>query len=47
MESLRSLIGSIGMVYKEGDEDFKDVFQELYPESNQHMKYFNDEDEQD
>lgn len=39
MESLRSLIGSIAMVYEEGNEEFKEV----YPEHP--MAFFNPEEE--
>lgn len=40
MESLRSLIGSIAMVFEEGREDFKDV----YPQ--QPMAIFNPEEDE-
>lgn len=46
MESLRSLIGSIAMTYEEGNEDFKDVYEEAFPEKEEkRLPYFNDEKE--
>jgi len=47
MDSLRSLIGAIAMTYKEGDEEFKDMFEEVYPEDDQHMPIFNEEVEEE
>ncbi len=32
MNDLRMFIGSCAMTYEEGNEDFKDVFEEIYPE---------------
>jgi len=35
MNDLRMMIGSIAMTYEEGDDKFKDVYEELYPEGKQ------------
>lgn len=44
LDDLRSLIGSIAMVYEEGNEDFKDVYSEVFPEDKEErMQSFNDE----
>lgn len=43
LDSLRSMIGAIAMTYTEGDEDFKDVYQEIYPKEEQSMPSFNEE----
>jgi hypothetical protein len=32
MDTLRQMISSIAMVHEEGNEDFKDVFEQEYPE---------------
>lgn len=32
MNDLRQMIGGVAMTYKEGDEDFKDIYAEMYPE---------------
>jgi hypothetical protein len=46
MDDLRMLIGSIAMVYQEGDEEVKDVYSEVFPEdSDTRMVCFNDEEE--
>lgn len=45
IDDLRSLIGTIAMTYKEGEEEFKDVFTEVYLEDNQSMPCFNEEGE--
>jgi hypothetical protein len=45
MDNLRSMIGSIAMTYEEGDDNFQDVYQQIFPDENQSMKSFNDEDE--
>lgn len=43
MDSLRMLIGSIAMVYEPGDEKFKDVYSEVFPENEDtRMQSFND-----
>lgn len=44
MDNLRMLIGTIGMTYEEDNEDFKDVFEPMYPE-NEGMVCFNPEPE--
>jgi hypothetical protein len=46
MDSLRMLIGSIAMTYEPGDDDFKDVYSEIFPENESNrMKLFNEIDE--
>jgi len=45
MDNLRMLIGSIAMVYEPGDENFKDVFEEVYPNDEDSMVCFNSENE--
>jgi hypothetical protein len=46
MNDLRMYIGSIAGTSVDGNEDFKDVFEELYPaENNGHMEFFNPESE--
>lgn len=45
LNDLRMSIGTIASVYEEGNDDFKDVFQELYPEEDDHMAFFNPEKE--
>lgn len=47
MDSLRQMIGSIAMTYIEGDNEFKDVFQELFPEEHEGLKHFNEENDED
>ena len=44
MDNLRSMIGSIAMTYEEGNESFQDVYQQIFPDEDQSMKLFNDED---
>lgn len=45
MDNLRQLIGAIAMVYNEGQEDFKDVYSEVFPEDqNKRMVIYQDED---
>jgi hypothetical protein len=45
MDDLRSMIGSIAMVYREGEDEFKDVYSEIFPEGgNKKMAEFNPED---
>lgn len=39
MDDLRMMIGSIAMTYEEGNDDFKDLTNEVCP-----MEVFNDED---
>lgn len=46
MDSLRSMIGAIAMVYEPEDEKFKDVYSEIFPEDKpERMKEFNPESE--
>ncbi len=42
MDNLRSLLGSIAMVYEPDDENFKDVYSEVYPNEDDRMILFND-----
>lgn len=44
MDSLRSLLGSIACTYDEENEEFKDIYEEVYPEPKT-MTLFNDTDE--
>lgn len=44
MNDLRMMIGSIAMTYEEGDDKFRDVYSELYPEGEQ-MKILNTPEE--
>jgi len=47
MDTLRQMIGTIGMTYQTGDGDFKDVYEELYPvEGQDMMASFNDKEEE-
>jgi hypothetical protein len=46
LNDLRMAIGAIASTYIEGDDDFKDVFEEMYPaETKSHMAFFNPQDE--
>lgn len=46
MDSLRSFIGIMAMTSIEGDEDFKDVYEEVFPEEEEKsMICFNPESE--
>ena len=45
LDNLRSLIGSIAMTSVDKDENFKNVFEEIYPEENQSMPYLKEEEE--
>jgi hypothetical protein len=42
LDDLRSVIGGIAMTYQQGEEDFKDVFSEVYPKEEDGMKIFYD-----
>lgn len=43
LSDLRMMIGSIASTYEEGNEDFKDVFSEVYPEGvDKVMEVFNE-----
>ena len=45
MDDLRSMIGSIAMTYEDNNEDFKDVYSEVFPEDkDERMKSFNDQE---
>lgn len=44
MNDLRMMIGTIAMTYQEGEEGFKDVYAEEYPEGKS-MQEFNPEEE--
>lgn len=47
MDSLRSLIGSIAMTYEDNNEDFKDVYEEVFPEEKGgRLPCFNEEDDE-
>lgn len=44
MDDLRMLIGSIAMVYEEGNKDFENVYDQMYPqESEKQLSEFNPE----
>lgn len=45
LNDLRQMIGSIAMTFEEGSEDFKDVYQEIYPEPKT-METFNYEEDE-
>lgn len=45
MDGLRRMIGAIAMTSIEGEDDFKDVYQEVFPNEDQQMKLFNNEEE--
>lgn len=45
MDDLRMLIGTIACCSYENDDEFKDVFSEVYPNNGDCMKVFNDRDE--
>lgn len=42
MNDLRMMVGSIAGIYEEGNEDFKNVYEEKYPNDKQ-MEIFNPE----
>jgi len=47
MDTLRQMIGSIAMTYEPNDEDFKDVYEEIFPENeDKRMACFNEEEEE-
>jgi len=46
IDTIRTMIGVISMTSIEGDDEFKDVYQEIFPNEDQRMKLFND-DKQD
>ena len=41
LDTLRQMIGTIAGTYEEENEDFKDMFEEVYPNEDQHMEFFN------
>lgn len=45
MNDLRMAVGAIASTYEEGNDDFKDVFEEMYPEPG-HMEFFNPEQDE-
>ena len=46
MDSLRSMIGAVAMVYENDRDDFKDVYTELYPQTSEiRMAEFNPDPE--
>lgn len=45
MDDLRMLIGTIACCSYENDNEFKDVYSEVYPNENDSMNVFNDRDE--
>jgi len=45
MDDLRSLLGTIASVYEQNDENFKDVYSEVYPKEETGMVLFNNEEE--
>jgi len=47
MDTLRQMIGVIAMTSIDGDEEFKDVYDEVFPNESQSMKRFNDEEQEE
>lgn len=45
ISSLRQTIGVMAMTSIEGNEEFKDVYEEVFPNEDQRMKLFNQEEE--
>ena len=45
MDDLRMLIGTMACCSYENDDEFKDVFSEVYPNDGDCMKVFNNRDE--
>lgn len=45
MNDLRMSVGTIASTYEDGNDDFKDVFEEMYPEPK-HMEFYNPEKEE-
>lgn len=41
LDDLKMLLGSIAMVYEPDDENFKDVYSEVYPNEDDEMVSFN------
>jgi len=46
INTLRQMIGTMAMTAIDGDEDFKDVYEELFPKEEQGMKLFNQEEDE-
>lgn len=44
MNDLRMAVGAIASTYEDGNDDFKDVFEEMYP-SPEHMEFYNPEND--
>jgi hypothetical protein len=42
LDDLRGVIGGIAMTYQPDEEDFKDVYSEMYPKEDDRMKIFYD-----
>ena len=40
LDTLRQMIGTIAMTYEKQNEDFTDIFEEVYPKGK-HMNFFN------
>lgn len=45
MDDLRMLIGAVAATHCCDDEDFKDIFSEVYPEDGAGLKLFNNKEE--
>lgn len=45
LQTLRQMIGAIAMTAVEGEDDFKDVYEEVFPKEGQTMKVFNQEED--
>ena len=45
LDSLRTMIGAIAATSMEDEEEFKDVYQEIYPKDGETMPCFNEEEE--
>ena len=46
IDTIRKMIGVIAMTSIEGDEEFKDVYEEVFPNEDQRMKLFNQEEDE-
>lgn len=44
MDNLRMMIGSIAACYDDTDENFKNIYEELFPEEGQSLTCFNPEE---
>lgn len=45
LHSLRTMIGAIAATSMEDEDEFKDVYQEIYPKEGETMPCFNEEEE--